>query len=60
MDASPNACGKKGGEFDFSGSITAASTSGTGNPQVGDTVHALACLTTEGTVKLVEGTSISR
>ncbi len=55
----PSACPKKDSEFSFSGTVTAASTTGAGIPAVGDTVHVLACVSPTGTVKLVKGTSIS-
>ncbi len=54
----PNACGKKGTEYSFTGTVTAASTSGTGIPAVGDSVSALACVTSSGKIALLKGTTI--
>jgi hypothetical protein len=55
----PNACGKKGTEYAFSGTVTAASTSGTGIPAVGDSTSALACLSSKGNVALPKGTTLN-
>jgi hypothetical protein len=52
-----NLCGKKATEYGFTSTVTAASTTGTGIPAVGDTVSALACVTTSsGAIKLLKGT----
>jgi hypothetical protein len=49
-------CKKKTTEYDFTGTVTAASTSGTGIPKVGDTVSARACVASSGKLSLVKGT----
>jgi hypothetical protein len=49
-------CKKKSTEYDFSGKVTAASTTGTGIPAVGDSVSARACVTSAGKLSLVKGT----
>ncbi len=51
-------CKKKTTEYDFSGKVTAASTTGVGIPAVGDTVSARACVTSSGKLSLVKGTSM--
>ena len=53
-------CGKGYVEFDASGSVTAASTSGTGIPAVGDATSARACVNTaKNKITLVKGTSFT-
>lgn len=52
-------CKKKSTEYDFSGKVTAASTSGTGIPAVGDAVSARACVASNGKLSLVKGTSMA-
>ena len=49
-------CKKGSTEYDFTGKVTAASTSGVGIPAVGDTVSARACVTAKGGLSLVKGT----
>jgi hypothetical protein len=49
-------CKKKTTEYDFTGTVTAASTSGTGIPKVGDAVSARACVASTGKLSLVKGT----
>ncbi len=49
-------CKKGSTEYDFTGKVTAASTSGTGIPAVNDTVSARACVTSKGALSLVKGT----
>jgi hypothetical protein len=49
-------CSKKDSEYEFTGSVTGASTSGTGIPKVGDAVQAYACLASSGKVSLAKGT----
>jgi hypothetical protein len=49
-------CKKKSTEYDFTGKVTAASTTGTGIPAVGDSVSARACVTSAGKLSLVKGT----
>ena len=59
---SPGQGGCKNGyaEFDALGSVTAASTTGTGVPVVGDDTTARACVdTTNGKITLVKGTTFS-
>ena len=53
----PNKCGKST-EYSFTGTVTAASTSGVGIPAVGDTVSALACVSGSGKITLLKGTTI--
>jgi hypothetical protein len=61
----PNVCKKPtdNTEFSFTGTVTAASTSGTGIPAVGDSVSALVCVNTEsggsGDISLVKGTTLA-
>lgn len=50
-------CSKKDSEYEFTGTVTAASTSGTGIPKVGDSVQAFACLASSGAIKLAKGTT---
>ncbi|MBV8463765.1 MAG: hypothetical protein JO368_10750 [Acidimicrobiales bacterium] len=53
-------CKKGNTEYTFTGSVTAASTSGVGIPAVGDTVSASACVNGKsGKVTLAPGSSIS-
>ncbi len=54
----PNACGKKGTEYYFDGTVTAASTMGTGIPKVGDAVSADACVANSGKLTLAKGTTM--
>jgi hypothetical protein len=51
-------CKKGSTEYDFSGQVTAASTSGVGIPAVGDAVSARACVTSKGGLSLVKGTKM--
>jgi hypothetical protein len=51
-------CKKGSTEYDFTGKVTAASTSGVGIPAVGDTVSARACVSSKGALSLVKGTSM--
>jgi hypothetical protein len=52
-------CKKGSSEYDFSGKVTGASTTGTGIPAVGDAVSARACVSKTGSLSLVKGTSMS-
>jgi hypothetical protein len=52
-------CKKGSTEYDFSGKVTAASTSGVGIPAVGDSVSARACVASNGKLSLVKGTSMA-
>ncbi len=54
----PNKCGTKGTEYYFDGTVTAASTSGTGIPKVGDAVSADACVASSGKITLAKGTKM--
>ncbi len=61
-DTSPGqgACSKGYDEFDATGTVTAASTSGVGIPAVGDVTAARVCVdTTKNKLKLVTGTTFS-
>ncbi len=51
-------CKKGSTEYDFSGQVTGASTSGVGIPAVGDAVSARACVSSKGALTLVKGTSM--
>ncbi len=57
-DVTPNKCGTKGTEYSFKGKVTAASTKGTGIPAVGNSVKALACVSSAGAITLLPGTTI--
>jgi hypothetical protein len=48
-------CKKKTTEFSFTGTVTGASTSGTGIPAVGDVVSASACVASNGKISLAPG-----
>jgi hypothetical protein len=58
----PSTCPKAdtGGEYSFTGQVTAASTSGTGIPAVGDTVSATACIGKTGKISLLKHTVMER
>jgi hypothetical protein len=51
-------CAKKDTQYDYTGTVTAASTSGTGIPKVGDSVSGDVCLTSSGKITLVKGTTL--
>jgi len=53
---SQGACKKKNMEYFFTGTVTAASTTGAGIPVVGDAVSASACLSSKGKISLAPGT----
>ena len=58
--AGQGGCAKGYTEYDGTGSVTAASTSGAGIPAVGDAVSARACVSTaKNKITLVKGTRIS-
>jgi hypothetical protein len=54
--SSQGSCKKGSDEYTFKGTITAASTTGTGIPAKGDAVSAEACVSSSGKISLVPGT----
>jgi hypothetical protein len=49
-------CSKKDTEYSFTGTVTDASTTGTGIPKVGDSASADACIASSGKITLAKGT----
>lgn len=58
MSPGQGSCPKKNIEYEFSGTVTAASTSGSGIPAVGDAVTGDACVSSKGKITLLKGTTI--
>jgi hypothetical protein len=51
-------CPKKQTEYEYTGTVTAASTSGTGIPKVNDSVSGEVCVASSGKITLVKGTTL--